>query len=144
MQWWDIKNLKNKDFLLSLWGTLFLILPGIAAIAIFDQGMLHQLNWVVLIFLSASISFPFVVLNTIAINIWEGIKIQDKDSLFYSFFLSSLATGFTAYLGMAIGYWGHYTLGHLLIVATVVEILFALIVFSIDGIKESAEKRKKK
>jgi hypothetical protein len=140
MQWWDIKNLKKKDFMLSLWGALFLVLPGIVAIIAFNQDLLFKLNWAILILLSAAIMFPFVVLNTVAALVCRDVKPNDEEGLFYSFFLSAFITGFAAYAIIAISYYNHYHIGLIVEISIIAE--FLLIIFL--SIYDNARTRRKK
>ena len=144
MQWWDSKNLKNRDFLLTLWGAMFLIFPGITALAVFHQNLLSELNWVILLFLSAAMTFPFVVMNTVVFMIWEEKEKKEeqrKDALFYNFFISSMATGLASYAAIAVGYYAGYTLSQILGAAIVVEFLFCGYYTIEDAARAWLEKR---
>jgi hypothetical protein len=143
MQWWDIKNLKRKDFIFSLWGVLFLILPGVAAIAVFSPNLLFGLNWVTLIFLSAAIIFPFVVMNTTLVLVLEKIKPSDKEGLFYSFFSSSLITGLFAYWIILSSYWWHYPSKWVLGISAVIELIMCGSIALRERWREKQRKKKK-
>jgi len=145
MNRWDIiKNFKNKDFLLSLWGVFFLILPGIAATFIFAQDMFFKLSWITLILLSGAMAFPFVVFNTFVIMTLENVRPRDKDGFFYNFLMSSFVTGLVIYIGIAVGYYFNYSLEFLLKVAVGFEVTLFVAFSVFDAIRERRKKQQKK
>jgi hypothetical protein len=97
-----MRDIKDKDFIFSLWAILFLTLPGIAGIFLFNETLFFKLNWITLILLAGSFLFPFVILNTILIDSWYDIHLKDKDGIFKSFLASTMITGLIAYVGIFI------------------------------------------
>ncbi len=121
-----IDDFRNKTVILVLFDLFFLILPGMAVIYFVKPELLVSLDWIKLILLSATITAPFVISNSLALAILEGNKAQTQnkeDEFFMIFTLATFITGFVIYILLGVHYFFHSSLHYLVIFGTLLEML---------------------
>lgn len=133
----DLKTLKDKAVVLGIFAVVFIILPGIAGIYLFKPELISSLDWVKLVLLSAALTAPLVVINSMAITVFENRKKEKKDTFFYDFIEGTLFTGISIYIVIIIGYVFHFSLSNMAVMLAATEVL---IIFTIWN--ETRKKRK--
>lgn len=84
---------KKREPVLFLLSILSVVLPGYAVIFVLDFNLFLQLDWVKLVLLSATITFPLIFVNTLAIPSIKEEDSGDQTILAHSFGLASVMTG---------------------------------------------------
>ena len=118
----DIEKIKNKHFLLFFFDILFLILPGLATIFFFQKDIFLSLDWIKLIFLSASLVAPVAFFNTLLLLGVDDKKQNSEDGLFIALSMSLIITGFLFYLLLAAAYFIGYSLEVNIMVLIILEV----------------------
>lgn len=98
-----LEVLESKTFLLSFFALLFLILPGVATVFVFDESLFRSLEWIKIVLFSASITMPFALLNG-----FMEMKRSELDKYETNFFLDlvggTILAGLELYLVMGVTY----------------------------------------
>ena len=98
-----LEALQSKTFLLSFFALLFLILPGVAIIFLFDESLFRSLDWVKLLLLSASITMPFALLN--GFMEMERSELDNNQPIFFLNLVGgTIIAGLELYLVMSVTY----------------------------------------
>ncbi|MDQ5893686.1 MAG: hypothetical protein QG640_698 [Patescibacteria group bacterium] len=101
----DIKIVESESFIFTLFNFLFLILPGVAIIYIFNNELFINADWIKIILISGAVTAPLVLVNTfILVTIFMCNKKSTESSLFISFSLSVLLSGLILYTNIALHY----------------------------------------
>src|SRR5579871_2252265 len=99
------KAVNNKSFLLAFLDVLFLVLPGLMVIFIFQKDLFMSLDWIKLTLLSASITAPLAFLNTLMLDSWEERFYPEKrPPLFNSFSVAIILSGLIIDMILLMGY----------------------------------------
>ena len=125
------ENLRDSSFLFNLFGLLFLVLPGVATIFVFEKELFISLDWIKLIMLVTSITLPLALVNIVASLIFTN-KSSGDDSLDFSFGI--IISGISVYLSLALSYLIKVPLISMLIIAVGID---ALVWFTLWRIKKS-------
>ncbi|MDO8496237.1 MAG: hypothetical protein Q7S43_02170 [bacterium] len=128
------ENLKDSSFLFNLFGLLFLVLPGVATIFVFEKEIFISLDWIKLVMLVTSITLPLALINIIASVIFTN-KSSGDDSLNFSFGI--MISGISVYLSLALSYFTKISLTSMLIIAVGIDVLVWVILWRI---KKSSSK----
>ena len=91
----DIEKIKSETFIFGFLDVLFLILPGILIIFLNKIELFLSLDWIKLVLLSASITTPFALLNTLifVVKTAESSNKTNGDDLFGQLSLGIIITG---------------------------------------------------
>ncbi len=82
----SIAQIKDKGFVITFLSVIFLILPGVLVLFLFERSLFINIDWVKLILLSAAITAPISFVNTLLITVIDDEdKPRQKDYLFDSF-----------------------------------------------------------
>jgi len=137
-----LKDFTNKITILVFFDVLFLILPGTAVIYVVKPELFVSLDWLKLVMLSAAITTPFVLSNTLALAIQESNNPdeEDKDELFFIFTLATFITGLCIYPLLGVHYFFGKSIHDILIVAIILELLFFIKVLWKDRKNNRLEK----
>lgn len=99
------ENIANSTFLLGFFSFLFLILPGVASLFIFERELFINLDWIKLVLLSASITIPIALLNIVA-----SVTLAGSSDDFSHFSLGIIMGGLSIYVALGISYFIQMTL----------------------------------
>jgi hypothetical protein len=101
----EIQSIRNETFVLGILDTLFLILPGVMVIFLYNLELFQSLDWIKLILISAAITLPFNLINIFSISILSTKKlskkqIEDEGNLFFNFSTGIIMTGIIIYVAL--------------------------------------------
>jgi hypothetical protein len=100
----DIKIVENESFILALFDLLFLILPGVAVIYVFNNPLIHSADWIKLILISGSLTIPLALINTFFLIPFTVSKQGNGNGLFLAFSLSLMVSGLILYSMIGVHY----------------------------------------
>jgi hypothetical protein len=123
-----VKILDSRNFLLGFFSTIFLILPGVLIIFLFDRNLFLELDWIKLILLSASITAPLVFLNFMIISYLDKVTLSDNKQSLAALAMSCIFTGFIILLSAVYGYFVRWTMGQVVILVCLANVFFNLII----------------
>ena len=134
----DIKILESESFIFTLFNFLFLVLPGIAIVYIFNHELFMTADWIKIILLSGSITAPLVLVNTFIVSIYLHSKNNNSENiLFISFFLSITLSALLLYTIIAPYYFLDRTFKEGLYFILIIEgILILLTMFRISKLRQ--------
>jgi|SRR3989344_6131697 len=116
------EDFTNSNFLLAFFSFLFLLLPGVASIFIFDKDLFLNLDWIKLVLLATAITLPLSLINIILLII-QGAKNGSKTEDFLYFTLGTTLAGLSIYVVLAISYFITMSLGKAISVALVSDLV---------------------
>jgi|SRR5665213_169288 len=130
---------KDKTSVLLLIDIIFLILPGIALIYLFNVNLFESLDWIKLILLSLSISTPLAFLNALFA---ETLERQGTEEEFFLYFtLSVIFTGLLLYGIVIVCYLTGRTLREGFIFLATIEVILLICSWFTDRKNQKKFKR---
>src|SRR5262245_24988908 len=117
-----IKEIKNREFLLSIYSLLFLIAPGVLLIWYFKPSVFLAVDILKLIILSLSFTGPFVLFGAFLIE----EKLTDRhpqERLFTATLMATFLTGMVIYMVILFSQIFSLSFSQGLIVLTILHVL---------------------
>jgi hypothetical protein len=92
----NIKVVENESFILTIFNILFLVLPGVGILYVFNNALFVNSDWIKIILLSGAITAPLILINTLVMVILLIEKNKDS-SLFIPFSFGIFLSGLLLY-----------------------------------------------
>ena len=127
-----IDDLTKKSSILVLLDIFLLILPGTAVIYVVNPGLIVSLDWFKLMMISATITAPFVLTNSLAFAILDNLENENGDDgeddteFFDNFTFATFITGIFVYAFLGVHYFFNVPIKYLIVIGIVIEVVVAL------------------
>lgn len=116
----NVSTLKDRSFVLSFFGLLLLILPGLSTIVLYVPELLVSLDWVKVALLSASITAPLALINAMTMGSTAKGK-QENDNLFHDFIVGIYTAGIIVYISSAAAYFLSLSISQYVVILLVTQ-----------------------
>lgn len=123
----DIKQFKDKHFILALLAIILIIAPGFLEIFHFFRDIFINVDFFKLSLLSISFTLPFIFISTL---IFHDADKDKNDSLFINFLLAVILSGLVNYFSFAYSYLSTFSFKHFIFSLIVSQIMLILIEIS--------------
>jgi hypothetical protein len=118
----DIKDVTKADFLWAFLASLFLLLPGIITLFIFERELFITLDWIKLVLLGTAITLPLSLLN-ILLSLIEESRSNENVEFFGHFILGTIIGGVSLYVTLAIHQIRSMSFSELILYATLADLI---------------------
>jgi hypothetical protein len=122
------EDFTNSAFLIAFFSLLFLVLPGVATLFLFDRNLFMSLDWVKLIMLGTALTLPINLFNIfMSLLTDKNIKADDE---FIHFSVGIVMAGISIYLALLASHFISMSLSLMMFLAFGVNVVFWIFVWT--------------
>lgn len=126
----SLSAVRSDSFILLVLNVVFLFLPGIGVIFLYDQELFLKLDWARLLLLSSAFAAPIAVLNGAVISALLGIEKESRmETGFIEITLGIFLSGLLIYVVMGSAYLAGRNFTEALTILVCVEVICLSILY---------------